>query len=316
MTESERMMDSIGTTTRAIVIDGKAEAAALRETIAAAARDFAAARGRKPTMAVVVVGEDAAGEVYARNKKREADAVGVSVVVRGLLPDADTDEVRAAIQRLNEDDAIDSILVQLPLPKGIDEAEAVRAVAPNKDVDGMHPLNLALLATGTPDVLPCTPHACLLLLRKYAAPLAGKRTLIVGRSAVVGRPLAHMLIAEDCTVTVAHSRTRDLARECRRAEILVSATAKPHLIRGSWIARGAVVIDVGTSRIEGRDGTARYVGDVAFDKALDRAAAITPVPGGVGPLTVSCLLWNTVHLAARRAGLPAPRPLALVPRDG
>jgi methylenetetrahydrofolate dehydrogenase (NADP+)/methenyltetrahydrofolate cyclohydrolase len=287
---------------RAQIIDGRAEAALLRARLAPHARRVTETRGTPPAMAVVMVGEDAAGEVYARNKKVQADEIGVALPTCRLAADATQNEVLAAVARLNGDDGVDAILVQLPLPAHLDAEAIVEAVAPDKDVDGMHPLNLGLLASGRPRIVPCTPHACILLLEKYAAPLAGREALVVGRSAVVGRPLAHLLLAENCTVTVAHSHTRDLADKVRRADILVTATGRAELIKRDWIKDGAAVIDVGTVRVEGPDGTARYVGDVEAG-AAERAAVMAPVPGGVGPVTVACLLWNTVLLACRRLGL-------------
>jgi methylenetetrahydrofolate dehydrogenase (NADP+)/methenyltetrahydrofolate cyclohydrolase len=285
------------------VIDGNAEAAELGTRVAAHARRITQARGRKPSMAVVMVGEDAAGEVYARNKVSQAAKLGIEVPATRLPAQAAPLDLRNAVAKLNADDAVDAILVQLPLPAHLDEDEVVAAIAPEKDVDGMHPLNLGLLASGRPSVVPCTANACVLLARKYGGDLSGRAALVVGRSAVVGRPLGHLLLAENCTVTTAHSATRDLAGQVGRADILVSATGRAELIKGAWIKPGALVIDVGTARIEGADGRPRYVGDVEFESAKEKAAAITPVPGGVGPMTVACLLWNTVLLAGRRAGL-------------
>ena len=289
--------------TRVRIIDGKAEAAELRARISAHARRVVEARGIAPAMAVVMVGDDPAGDVYARNKQAEADSVGIRVPAHRLPATATQNDVLALVARLNADDSVDAILVQLPLPAHLDADAIVEAVSPAKDVDGMHPFNLGLLASGRPSIVPCTPRACILLLRKYGGVLAGREALVVGRSAVVGRPLTYLLLAENCTVTVAHSRTANLAAEVRRADILVTATARAELIKGDWIKDGAIVIDVGTSRVRAADGTVRYVGDVEFDRAAERAAAITPVPGGVGPVTIACLLWNTVLLACRRAAL-------------
>jgi methylenetetrahydrofolate dehydrogenase (NADP+)/methenyltetrahydrofolate cyclohydrolase len=287
---------------RVRIIDGRQEAAALRARLAPHARGVTDKRGAKPAMAVVMVGEDLAGEVYARNKQRQADEIGVDLPVARLPATASQAEVIAAVARLNADPRVDAILIQLPLPAHLDADAVVAAIATDKDVDGMHPLNLGLLAAGRPRIVPCTPHACLMLLKKFAGPLSGREALVVGRSAVVGRPLAYLLLAENCTVTIAHSRTRDLAEKVSRADVLVSATAQPELIKGGWIKDGAAVIDVGTARVVGPDGSARYVGDVEAG-AAERAAVLAPVPGGVGPVTVACLLWNTVLLAKRREGL-------------
>jgi methylenetetrahydrofolate dehydrogenase (NADP+)/methenyltetrahydrofolate cyclohydrolase len=287
----------------ATIIKGSVEAAAIRARLAPHARRVKDARGTPPAMAVVMVGEDEAGEVYARNKKRQADEIGVALPVARLPAESTQADVIAAIGGLNADPTVDAILVQLPLPGHLDPDAVVAAVAPDKDVDGMHPLNLGLLASGRPRIVPCTPRACILLLRSHAAPLAGREALVVGRSAVVGRPLAHLLLAENCTVTIAHSRTRDLPEKVRRADVVVSATAQAELIKGAWIKPGAAIIDVGTARVEAADGGVRYVGDVETEAAASRAAVIAPVPGGIGPVTVACLLWNTVLLACRREGL-------------
>ena len=276
------------------IIDGRALAASLRQTVAARV----AALPYQPGLAVVLVGEDAASALYVRSKDRAAREAGI--LARTLRLPAETTEAAllAAIASLNADPVVDGILVQLPLPVGIDVARVIAAIDPAKDVDGFHPRNAGLLAAGRPGLVPCTPLGVMKLLAAEKIAVAGKRALVLGRSAIVGRPLALLLLAADATVTVAHSRTRDLAAECRRAEILVAAIGRPEMVRGDWILPGATVIDVGINRLA--DG--RLVGDVAFAEALPRAGAITPVPGGVGPMTIACLLENTVAAARARRG--------------
>ncbi len=278
----------------ATLIDGKAVAAGLRRGIAARV----ATLPFRPGLRVVRVGEDPASGVYVRNKDRAAQEVGFdSATVH--LPEATTEaELLALIARLNADAAVDGILVQLPLPRHIRTEAVIAAVAPEKDVDGFHPLNAGRLAAGQPGLVPCTPKGVMHLLRAAGCSLPGARAVVLGRSAIVGRPMAQLLLAADCTVTIAHSRTRDLAAECRRAEILVAAVGRAEMVQGDWVAEGAAVIDVGINRLA--DG--RLVGDVAFAAAATRAAAITPVPGGVGPMTIACLLENTLEAALARRG--------------
>jgi methylenetetrahydrofolate dehydrogenase (NADP+) / methenyltetrahydrofolate cyclohydrolase len=291
---------------RAKLIDGKATAARVR---AGVARDVAALterHGLVPGLAVILVGHDAASEIYVRNKGRQTREVGMrSIEIR--LPDTTSQaELLAHIERLNEDPAVHGILVQLPLPSQIDELDVIDAIAPGKDVDGFHVINTGLLAARGTGIIPCTPLGCLLLLKEYVGDLSGHRALIVGRSNIVGKPLSRLLLNEHCTVTVAHSRTRDLAEECRRADILVAAVGQPRMIKGDWIRPGATVIDVGINRIEhpASDGPReRLVGDVDFDAAVPVAGAITPVPGGVGPMTIACLLRNTVSAACALEGI-------------
>ena len=292
-----------------ILIDGKAQAGALRRQLAEEVAAFAAVAGRPPRLDVLLVGAHPASLSYVRTKERMAGEIGMAAVQHDLPATACSAEILALIDRLNADDAVDGILVQLPLPEGIETAPVLARIDPAKDVDGFHPLNMGrLLAASAPAgegmLVPCTPLGCLLLLQATlgAAGLRGKRVLVVGRSNIVGKPMAALLLGSDCTVTVAHSRTRDLAAECRRAEILVAAIGRPEMIRGDWISPGAVVIDVGINRVAAADGGSRLVGDVAFDEAAPRAAAITPVPGGVGPMTVACLLRNTLTAAHRRIG--------------
>ena len=274
------------------IIDGKAIAAGLRARLA----EQIATQPFRPGLAVVLVGDDPASAVYVRSKDRAANDAGISVQTIRLPADTSEEELITRVARLNADPAVDGILVQLPLPAHIATRTVVEAVDPTKDVDGFHPLNVGLLASGHPVLVPCTPLGIMLLLAETGIALEGKRALILGRSTIVGRPLAMLLMAANATVTVAHSRTRDLAAECRRADVVVAAVGKPELVRGDWIAPGATVIDVGVNRTT--DG--RLVGDVAFTETAAIADAITPVPGGVGPMTIACLLENTVTAALRR----------------
>lgn len=274
------------------IIDGKALAASLRARLA----ERVAALPFRPGLAVVLVGDDPASAIYVRAKDRAANAAGIATQTIRLPADSAEAALLTVIDRLNADPAIDGILVQLPLPAHISTSAAIEAVDPDKDVDGFHPLNAGRLASGRPGLVPCTPLGVMKLLAEAAVPLAGARALVLGRSSIVGRPLVALLLAANATVTVAHSWTRNLPDECRRAEVLVAAIGKPGQVRGEWIASGAVVIDVGINRLP--DG--RLVGDVAFAEARAVAAAITPVPGGVGPMTIACLLENTVTAALRR----------------
>ena len=289
---------------RARLIDGKAAAAALRAEIATEVGEFAARHGRPPGLRVVLVGDHPASRAYVRTKARMAAEVGLDSALVELPADVSERALLAQLAVLNADPAVHGILVQLPLPDQIDPARVLDAIDPSKDVDGFHPLNVGRLSatSGAPDptlLVPCTPMGCLILLRQTLGDdLAGRRALVVGRSNIVGKPLAALLLGADCTVTIAHSKTRDLPDECRRAEILVAAVGRPQMIRGAWIRPGAAVIDVGIVRVPTEDGGTRLVGDVAFSEAVEVAGAITPVPGGVGPMTVACLLRNTL-IAAR-----------------
>ncbi len=274
------------------VIDGKAVAAALRAEVAARAATLPYA----PGLAVVLVGEDPASQVYVRNKERAAKAAGFASETIRLPASASQAELLALIARLNRDPAVDGILVQLPLPAGIDPQAVIRAIDPAKDVDGFHPDNVAALALGTPFLVPCTPRGVMKLLAAAGIAPRGARALVLGRSNIVGRPMAALLLAADATVTIAHSRTRDLAAECRRAEILIAAVGRAEMVRGDWVSPGATVIDVGINRT----AAGRLVGDVAYEEAAAVAGAITPVPGGVGPMTIACLLENTLIAAAAR----------------
>lgn len=280
------------------LIDGKAFAAALRDRIALQVAGFRDAAGRAPGLAVVLVGEDPASAVYVRNKRKATLAAGMASFEYRLPADVDQGDVLALVDTLNADPAVDGILVQLPLPAQIDAGAVLLAIDPDKDVDGFHPVNAGRLVTGIDGFVPCTPLGCVMLLKDQLGDLAGLEAVIVGRSNIVGKPLVQLLIAESCTVTVAHSKTRDLSSVVKRADIVVAAVGQPAMIKGEWIKPGATVIDVGINRTE--DG---LVGDVDFNGAASVAAAITPVPGGVGPMTIACLLRNTLVSAYRRAGL-------------
>lgn len=274
------------------LLDGKALAAALRADIAARA----ATLSYRPGLAVVLVGDDPASAVYVRNKDRAAQQAGLNARTIRLPADTAQPDLLDLIKRLNADDTVDGILVQLPLPAHVDSRAVLQAVDPAKDVDGFHPVNVGLLAEGAAVLAPCTPRGVMKLLAAAGIELSGARALVLGRSAIVGRPVANLLLAANATVTIAHSRTRNLAAECRRAEVLVAAVGRPEMVTGDWIAEGAVVIDVGINRLP--DG--RLVGDCDTESCAGRAASITPVPGGVGPMTIACLLENTVMAAIER----------------
>ena len=284
------------------LIDGKAAAAELRGAVAREA----AALGVRPALAVVLVGDDPASQVYVRNKTRAVAEAGMAGREHRLAHDTAEAEVLALVASLNGDPEVDGILVQLPLPPQIDPARVVAAIDPAKDVDGFHPENAGRLAAGLPGLVPCTPQGAMHLLAGAGVTVAGAEAVVVGRSAIVGRPMALLLLAAHATVTVAHSRTRDLAAACRRADIVVAAAGRPGLVRGDWLKPGAAVIDVGINRVARDGGGHRLTGDVAFDEAVSVAGAITPVPGGVGPMTVACLLANTLRAACARRGLALP----------
>lgn len=288
----------------ATLIDGKARAADLRARVKEAAARFAARVGRSPGLAVVLVGADPASEVYVRSKGRATVEAGM--VSREIRLDAATTEAEllAVIAGLNADPAIDGILVQLPLPKQIDSNLVIAAIDPAKDVDGFHPINVGRLWLGQDALVPCTPAGCVMLARETLPRLSGLNAVVVGRSNIVGKPVAALLLAESCTVTIAHSRTADLPALCRSADILVAAVGQPEMIRGDWIKPGALVLDVGINRVPGAEpGKTRLVGDVAFAEAVEVAGWITPVPGGIGPMTIACLLDNTIAAATRREGI-------------
>jgi len=278
------------------ILDGKAIAMKLRGEVAQGVARFREAHGRPPGLDVILVGDDPASQIYVRNKEKAAAEVGMRGRVHRLPATTTADELRLTIEALNADDAVDGFLVQLPLPSGLPETAMLDRVSPAKDVDGLHPVNAGLLALGRPELASATPSGIMHLLAETNIELAGKRAVVVGRSNIVGKPLAQLLLAKNLTVTMAHSRTRDLADVCREADVLVAAVGTPGLVRGDWIKPGAIVIDVGTTRNE----QGKLVGDVAFAEASERAAWITPVPGGVGPMTIACLLENTLKAANAR----------------
>jgi methylenetetrahydrofolate dehydrogenase (NADP+) / methenyltetrahydrofolate cyclohydrolase len=287
------------------LIDGKAFAARLRIKIAAQVADLTAGHGITPGLAVVLVGEDPASEVYVRNKGKQTLQAGMQSFEHKLSAETSQTALLALIAALNADPAVHGILVQLPLPDHLDADLVINAIDPAKDVDGFHISNVGLLGTGQKAMVPCTPLGCLMMLRDHLGNLSGLTAVVVGRSNIVGKPMAQLLLNESCTVTIAHSRTRDLADVCRRADILVAAVGRAEMIPGDWVKPGATVIDVGINRIE-RNGTRALVGDVDFASACTVAGAITPVPGGVGPMTIACLLANTLTACCRAQGLPDP----------
>ena len=291
------------------IIDGKAFSADLRGRIGRAVADLKAEHGLTPGLAVILVGEDPASQIYVRNKGKQTLEAGMNSFEFKMPEDTSQETLLAKIQELNADPAVNGILVQLPLSDQIDEAAVLAAIDPDKDVDGFHVVNVGRLSTGMKGgTVPCTPLGCIMMLRDHFGEggLKGKRAIVVGRSNIVGKPMFNLLLAEHCTVTVAHSRTRDLDEEVRRADIVVAAVGRPQMIKGDWIGKGAVVIDVGINRIDKPEGGTRLVGDVDFDGAKQNAAAITPVPGGVGPMTIACLLANTVTAACHQKGIEAP----------
>jgi methylenetetrahydrofolate dehydrogenase (NADP+)/methenyltetrahydrofolate cyclohydrolase len=287
----------------ATIIDGKSIAAKLRADVGAAVADLKRNHSLTPGLAVVLVGEDPASEVYVRNKGRETTAAGMAsseIKVPATISEADLLEV---VRELNLRDDVDGILVQLPLPPHIDSGRVIEAIDPAKDVDGFHPINAGRLATGQPALVPCTPLGCVILAKSVHADLSGMDAVVIGRSNIVGKPVAQLLLAENCTVTIAHSRSRDLPAITRRADLLIAAVGRPEFLRGDWIKPGATVIDVGINRVPREGGGHRLVGDVHFAEAREVAGAITPVPGGVGPMTIACLLRNTLTAATTRRGI-------------
>jgi methylenetetrahydrofolate dehydrogenase (NADP+)/methenyltetrahydrofolate cyclohydrolase len=288
------------------IIDGTAIAAELRARVAEEVARAQREHDLRPGLAVVLVGNDPASEVYVRSKHKQTQAAGMASFEHRLPADVAQDELLALIARLNRDPTVHGILVQLPLPKSLDTEKVINAIDPAKDVDGLHPNNAGRLAAGLPALSPCTPLGCIMLTKTVHASLQGLNAIVVGRSNLVGRPLLQLLINENATVTIAHSRSRDLARLCARADLVYAAVGKAEMVRGDWIKPGATVIDVGINRLPAEDGKTRLAGDVAFQEALDVAGAITPVPGGVGQMTVACLLVNTLRAACAIRGLPPP----------
>lgn len=296
----------------ATLIDGKAFAARVRAQVAEHVTRLKADHGITPGLAVVLVGEDPASQVYVRSKGKQTTEVGMKSVEHKLDVDTSEADLLAIVDQLNKDPEIHGILVQLPLPKHLDEDLVINSIAPEKDVDGFHISNVGLLGTGQKSMVPCTPLGCLMMLRDYHGSLSGMDAVVVGRSNIVGKPMAQLLLGDSCTVTIAHSRTKDLADVVRRADIVVAAVGRPEMVPGDWIKPGATVIDVGINRLdapEKGEGKTRLVGDVDFDSCAAVAGAITPVPGGVGPMTIACLLANTVTACCRAHDLPEPEGL-------
>jgi len=293
--------------TAATLIDGRAIADDLRRTVRNAVRDLKDGHRLEPGLAVVLVGDDAASVVYVRNKGKACEDSGIRSFEHRLPADVREEDVLTLVAGLNADDRVHGILVQLPLPPQVSAEAVIDAIDPAKDVDGFHVINTGWLAIGAAGAMaPCTPVGCMIMIKKHVAELAGQRALVLGRSNIVGKPMAQLLLAENCTVTMAHSKTRDLADECRRADILVAAVGRPRMVGGDWIKPGATVIDVGINRIDTEVGKTKLVGDVDFDAAAEVAGAITPVPGGVGPMTIACLLRNTVIAACRQKDIEPP----------
>ncbi|MET0155373.1 MAG: bifunctional methylenetetrahydrofolate dehydrogenase/methenyltetrahydrofolate cyclohydrolase FolD [Rickettsiales bacterium] len=288
----------------AVIMDGKSAADVVLAQVKKDVDAFRARAGRAPGLTVVLAGDDPASAVYVRNKHKRAEEVGMRSEVALLPNDAGEARILHEVERLNRDPAVDGILVQLPLPGGASSERVLNAISPEKDVDGFHPVNMGALATGGKSLVPCTPKGCVMLLKQYVGDLSGKHAVVVGRSNIVGKPVSLLLLAENCTVTVAHSRTKNLEEVVRAGDIVVAAVGRPEMVRGSWIKPGAAVVDVGINRMDGSDGKSRLVGDVCFAEAVERAAYISPVPGGVGPMTIACLLQNTLEAAAARHNEP------------
>jgi methylenetetrahydrofolate dehydrogenase (NADP+)/methenyltetrahydrofolate cyclohydrolase len=292
-----------------VIIDGKAFAAGLSARVGSQVATLQQAHGITPGLAVVLVGENPASQVYVRNKNKQCKGAGMNSFEHRPPESISEAELVALVEELNQDPKVNGILVQLPLPEQISSHAIIGSIDPAKDVDGFHTTNAGLLAVGGQGMVPCTPLGCMMLIKDVLGDdLSGLRALVLGRSNIVGKPMAHLLLGEHCTVTIAHSRTRDLPEECRRADILVAAVGRPQMVNGDWVKPGATVIDVGINRIETDEGKTKLVGDVDFESARARAGAITPVPGGVGPMTIACLLLNTLTAACRQHGVPVPEP--------
>ena len=289
------------------IIDGKTIAADLRGKVADAVHRLRRDRGVVPGIAVVLVGNNPASEVYVRNKSKAVAEAGMRAFDCKLPATTSEAELIDVIAKLNADEEVSGILVQLPLPKQIDAQKIIASIDPAKDVDGFHPVNAGRLASGLPALVPCTPLGCVILAKAVHDGLAGLEAVVIGRSNIVGKPVAQLLLSENATVTITHSKTNDLPSVCRRADLLVAAIGRPEMVRGDWIKPGATVIDVGINRIPGETGKSRIVGDVAYAEAMQAAGAVTPVPGGVGPMTIACLLLNTLRAACAQKGLPAPK---------
>jgi methylenetetrahydrofolate dehydrogenase (NADP+)/methenyltetrahydrofolate cyclohydrolase len=289
------------------IIDGKTIAADLRGKVTDAVHRLRRDRGIVPGIAVVLVGVDPASEVYVRNKSKAVTESGMRAFDCKLAASTSEAELIALIAKLNADEEVSGILVQLPLPKQIDAQKIIAAIDPAKDVDGFHPVNAGRLASGLSALVPCTPMGCVILAKTVHETLAGLEAVVIGRSNIVGKPVARLLLSENATVTITHSRTNDLPSVCRRADLVIAAIGRPEMVRGDWIKPGATIIDVGINRVPGEGGKARIVGDVAYAEAMQVAGAVTPVPGGVGPMTIACLLLNTLRASCAQKGLPAPK---------
>ncbi|MFY9815943.1 MAG: bifunctional methylenetetrahydrofolate dehydrogenase/methenyltetrahydrofolate cyclohydrolase FolD [Pseudolabrys sp.] len=289
------------------IIDGKTIAADLRGKVTDAVHRLRRDRGIVPGIAVVLVGVDPASEVYVRNKSKAVAESGMRAFDCKLAASTSEAELIALIAKLNADEEVSGILVQLPLPKQIDAQKIIAAIDPAKDVDGFHPVNAGRLASGLSALVPCTPMGCVILAKTVHETLAGLEAVVIGRSNIVGKPVARLLLSENATVTITHSRTNDLPSVCRRADLVIAAIGRPEMVRGDWIKPGATIIDVGINRVPGEGGKARIVGDVAYAEAMQVAGAVTPVPGGVGPMTIACLLLNTLRASCAQKGLPAPK---------
>ncbi|MGA9337394.1 MAG: bifunctional methylenetetrahydrofolate dehydrogenase/methenyltetrahydrofolate cyclohydrolase FolD [Pseudolabrys sp.] len=289
------------------IIDGKTIAADLRGKVTDAVHRLRRDRGIVPGIAVVLVGVDPASEVYVRNKSKAVAESGMRAFDCKLAASTSEAELIALIAKLNADEEVSGILVQLPLPKQMDAQKIIAAIDPAKDVDGFHPVNAGRLASGLSALVPCTPMGCVILAKTVHETLAGLEAVVIGRSNIVGKPVARLLLSENATVTITHSRTNDLPSVCRRADLVIAAIGRPEMVRGDWIKPGATIIDVGINRVPGEGGKARIVGDVAYAEAMQVAGAVTPVPGGVGPMTIACLLLNTLRASCAQKGLPAPK---------